>query len=367
MKFILNTEQLKKSINSIFGIIGKDNLSQDLIKITGKKDSVILESHQVDFSLKYEFKTKVEEVFSAFVKGEVLHSLINSLINLNVEFFIEKNILKLNTDYLKSEVNLSSGEDYVEVKFKEEFKHSFKIEREILIDGLKKVKVAAATSMVKPELVSVFLNKRRNEIFFVSTDTFRLSESRFEIKDGDGVDISVLIPIKGINNILRVLENSFDSTLEFSVDENFVKIKGSEFELQTNTVNAEFPDYKKIIPKEFDVEFSLLKSDIVTFLKNARFFSDDLNRFYFKLEKSKLNIKFSNKTNGTAESSIPVSDIQGEGELPQFNYKYINDALSVIKDETVRFRFSLSNRILMIRGVDSVNSISIISSLLEEN
>ena len=194
--------------------------------------------------------------------------------------------------------------------------------------------------MIKQEIASVYIYTKDNSIYFVSTDTFRLSEMRFLLEDGLKDDISFIVPIKSVEKILRVLDGSSDPDISIHIDNDVIYLSTKNITVKTNNISGNFPDYKNIMPTNFETEITFLKADLANFLKKARLFSNNLNKISFTIK---------GKTN----------------ELPAFNYRYINDAISSIADDRVTFSFTESQaNPLIVRGADDTNLTALISPLI---
>ena len=122
------------------------------------------------------------------------------------------------------------------------------------------------------------------------------------------------------------------------------------------------------MPENFDATITVLKGDITNFLKKARLFADKLNKIAMQIQDEKnLSLTLSNETVGTTKNTIPAV-IQGNIEtVPPFNYKFIQDALSVILDD--RITLSIVNdktKPMMIRGAEETACTAIVSPLLDK-
>ena len=222
--------------------------------------------------------------------------------------------------------------------------------------------------MVKPEIASVYMYTKNKTIYFVSTDAFRLAETRFLSKNESKDDVEVIIPIKNVTKVLRVLESVPDTTVEMYVQEGVIYLKTDNVLIRTNSVKGSFPDYKNIMPTEFDTDITVLKGDITNFLKKARLFADKLNKLSLTIKDEKtLQLEFSNETVGVTKNTIPAA-IKGTIEtLPSFNYKFMNDALSVIADERIVLSaINDKTKPIMIRGTEDTSFTAILSPLLDK-
>ena len=371
MKFSIQTDVLKNMTGTLTKIVSRDipGSSFGCIEINVSKNTLSLKTQQLDFNIVYSSKIKESEEGSVFVPIQVLDGVINPLIDTLVTVGLVGKKLIISTNTSTSEIFILENIDSVVSVEKPNQKPSFLIRREIFVQGIRNVYHAAAESVIKPEIASIYLYTKDNTVYFVSTDAFRLAEMRFlsDQKEMEN-DVSVLIPIKSVVKILRVLENLSDTVIDLYIHDSSIFIVTSNTIIKTNSVKGNFPDYKSIIPSNFSVEITLLKTDVLNFLKKAKLFANNLNKLSFSiLNEKEITLSFDNEIVGLTKNTIPAS-IKGTIEhLPSFNYRFISDALSVIQDERIIFSVvDDETKPLMIRGVDDSTLTTVVSPLLDK-
>jgi len=174
---------------------------------------------------------------------------------------------------------------------------------------------------------------------FVSCDGHRLAY--FEIPQSSfpklALETGIVIPRKGVQEIVRVLEKETEAFLSF--DENCLILRTSGTLLSIQLLDAEFPDYQVIIPDErpFSVElnweafFSALKRMAV--LTNPRW-----RHVRFTLRDNSLELQAGDPEIGNADDVLDV-EYQGEEFAVAFNVKYLLETMQSIVSEKVRFEW----------------------------
>ena len=317
--------------------------------------------------VQYAVPVEKAEGGAVFVPIQVLDGVASSLSDTAVDVSLVGKKLTITTHSSSSDVYILE-EGTKPVIEEPEGEPSFTVRREVLIQGFKNVQHAAAESVVKPEIASVYMYTRDKSIYFVSTDAFRLAEARFLSDNTTKDDFDVLMPIRNVVKILRVLESVSDTTVRLFVREGVVYVQTDTILLWTNVVKGSFPDYKNIMPTEFDIAITVLRGDVVNFLKKARLFADKLNTLSLQIGTDKaLSLEFSNETVGVTKNTVPVVAKGSVDSLPSFNYKFINDALSVITDDRVVISaINDKTKPIMIRGSEDTSFTAILSPLLDK-
>ena len=370
MKFSIQTDVLKNITSTLLKVISRDVPKQSLggVHIVVSSGNILFKTQQFDFNVIHTASAEETKDGEVYVSINVLDGVVNSLIDAvtTIELVDKKVIVRTITS--TSELFILEDLDNDTAIEKPEGSPSFVMKREVLVRGFKDVQHAAAESVIKPEIASVYLYTKRDSAYFVSTDAFRLAEARFLLEKPQQDDVSILIPIKSIQKTLRVLEGVSDVDVSVYVHDNTVYMVTDNVLIKMNSVKGVFPDYKNIMPTNFDATITILRSDLLIFLKKARLFSNKLNKLSFSLQDAKsLTLGFDNETVGSTKNTIPAS-VQGSVEnLPSFNYRFVSDAVSVISDDRIVFSILHdTTKPLMIRGVDDTTLTIIISPLLEK-
>ena len=218
-----------------------------------------------------------------------------------------------------------------------------------LINGLSSVSTYCSTSAVKAELASVFVYGNDGEINFVATDSFRLGEKRFKVKNIP--DIKFLIPARNVGEIIRAFSGS-NETIEMIVGDHQVALRAPGIYIISRTVEGIFPDYKQIIPKEKKTDIILLKEDLVQVLKALSVFSDKFNQLHLAVLPGEKRLEISTKNNDVGESHhSPKATISGEPLEVNFNIRYLLDCLPIISTDSLSLEFNGSGRPLLMKGI----------------
>lgn len=227
---------------------------------------------------------------------------------------------------------------------------------EILKEGLQSTVFACAQSTIRPELSSVYVYNKEKELFFVATDSFRLSE--YSVKTKISSDISpVLIPSTVAQNLIQILQE-VDGEVEVYIEDEQISFVSGGVVVISRIIDGNFPDYKKIIPTDFSIEMSLFKKDMSIALKQVQLFSDTFNQIEIGVgNDDSLHIKSTKKGSGEVKHSVPGKVVNKNKEelLLKFNYQYFNDFLSHMKSDSIGCYFSGMAKPIILKD-DSNNS-----------
>lgn len=360
-----------KAITGLFTKIANKTLldvQTSGVYITVSGATVSFRLHQFDLFVCYNVEGTECAEGTVFVSAQALDMVTQTVVDTLVTFELSETVLLVKTKSSSSDLLTLTCEDPKLFSFESpQGKPTISLDREILLQGFKRVQHAAAESVVKPEIASVNLYTKDGSLYFVATDSLRLAEIRF-LAENSTTDVNIIIPIKNIQKIVRILENITDSAVDLFIDGDVVHFQTETVYLRTGSVQGSFPNYTDIIPTTFALEATMIKSDVLNFLKKARLFANTLNRLSLGVEgKNHLFFSFSNSTTGSTKNVIPAMVKGNLTAFPSFNYAYISDILSVINDDEVVFHFVDDiTKPLMIRGKTDTGLRAIVSPLLEE-
>ena len=371
MKFTTQTDHLRNITNTLTRISGKSSLDtqEDGVYVEVQGGVVSFKMHQFDFFVRYTLEGQDCVDGAALVSSKAFDTVISPIIDTLTTVELAEKRLLVKTKSSDSDLLTLSTENKDVFSFDpSSIKPTVSLDREVVITGFKNVQHAAAESVVKPEIASVYFYTKGGSIYFVATDSFRLAETRF-LAESVTADIGIIVPIKNVQKIIRILENIADPTVDLCVQEDVVHFSTDTVHARTSSVQGSFPDYAAIIPSDFSVEVTVIRNDVLNFLKKARLFSNTLNRLSFGVQDEKhVFFSFSNETAGSTKNVVSAS-VKGSIEtFPSFNYVFIHDALSVITDDRVVFGLVAdTTKPLMIRGLtDTSRLTTFISPLLDE-
>jgi len=235
----------------------------------------------------------------------------------------------------------------------------FTISAKNFLSGILSVRYSSAISDIKPEYSSVFIYQESGILFFVATDSLRLSEKKIpnkNITDFNGV----IIPIKNINEISKIIED-IDGDIDVFFNKNQLSISNQNIYITTRVVNGVFPDYRQIIPKENTTSIIILKQDILDALKISNIFSDNFNKVNITTNKKNKTCEIKAKSDKGENITKINAAILGDDINAHFNQKYIMDYLQSTNDDSLSLLFNGDNKPMIIKGVNNNSLLYIVT------
>ena len=279
MKLIINTSLLKKTLQDVMGVVGKDLtmpiLSHVLIE-KNKKEIIISGTNlEVQISSSVNF-IEADDFKPITVSGRKLYEIVRSLDKQDIELSVSKNRLILNTSNSTFKLSILPANNFPTF---EEHKsiESFTINQAQLLDLLNKTSFSMATNPdVRFILCGLLLEIKPNELTAVATDAHRLAISSSILEKKQINNISCIVPRKAVLELTRVLQDNNEAKVSVGTNQISVKTKGISF--VSKLMDGKFPaGYKGVIPENASIEVLLEKQMIgaalqrVSILANEKF------------------------------------------------------------------------------------------------
>ena len=320
------------------------------VLIEAKGNNLILKSTNLDLGIEIKIPAKILKEGVIAVPGQILNSYLTNLPNGNTLTIEEKE----GNLYLQGLNNQTIIKGYQSEDFpiipKVKDGQIYELNSQDFTKGLKAVWYSASLSSIKPELSSVYIHVKNDNLTFVATDSFRLAEKAIKFKKSSDFE-QILIPFKNVVDLLKIIGEEKEP-LAVSFTKNQISFEYKDIYIVSRLIDGTFPDYEQIIAKEFKTEVIVLKQDLVNVLKLSNIFSDSFNQINIKVspQEKKLEIRSKNASVGENINKMAAA-ITGEAVEINFNHKYIIDCFQSIDSDSVSLSFNGLNKPMVIRGV----------------
>lgn len=366
MKAQCSKDKLRNAVVALERVTVKNSSLPILqsILIETRDNNLVLKATNLDVGLEIKIPAEVKRHGTLAIPGSVLGGFLSGLSSdETVRLDMINNNLSISTKMNSTVIKSFSPEDFPIIP-KIEKESQFSLEAEKLVAGIKSVCYSASLSDMKPEISSVYLYSTEGSLVFVSTDSFRLAEKRFDIRHSIGGELSLILPYKNAMEIARVFEGSSD-ILDIYFNKNQIFIVSPNIYFTSRVVNGNFPDYRQIVPKEKKSEIVVLKRDLVDSIKISNIFSDKFNHISLKVIPGDKLFEISSKNQDKGESATRLEGtIEGEEVGLSLNAKYLLDCIQYIEGDSVHLIFNGSNKPVIVKGVGEKNFLYLVMPTL---
>ena len=343
MQIIINKSVLEQILINSQNFIDKKDASQITSHILLYVNETELLSKATDFETGISIQTTNLEIIQsglATANGKKLLDIVKILKDENLTLQTDADFLHIKQNRSKFKLPMFKASEYPDFPTIKN-KNRFKIEPIDFLHSIKKVSPAIDTNNPKYELNGTLIDIEANHINFVATDTRRLAIASLEQNSENKK--AIIIPKKAISEIQKL----FFDKMEIFYDENIFLIKSNNFTFFTKLINGKYPDYQRIIPKEYKYELTLNRNEMIEKLKQITTISYEMK---LSFSKSRIIFESLNEDNIEAKTELSTNLPLEEEIYLAINSRYILDFLSNIEKDEFKLRYNDSTLPFMLKS-----------------
>lgn len=338
MKLQVTQENLAKALGSVSRVAsGRATLpilSNVLLKTVDGRLSIA--ATNLDIGITHYIGSKVVEEGAITVPARLMQDFVSSLPTGVIDLELDDNKLRIGADKYQSVINGVSAEDYPVMPAISDGQ-AWKVASKLLKTGLQQVLMAASNDEARPVLTGVYWHTHDGKLHLAATDSYRLAE-RALMKTAQ--DINLLIPASALQDLLRILGDADDDVV-VTHDDQQVLFQVGDIELVTRLIEGTYPDYRKLIPKEFASKVVLPKSELMNITKVSSLFArESAGSVTLHLDEAQQQVSIRSIASQIGENTAAASGkVDGEGTIT-LNSRYILDALHALSGDEAEFGFN---------------------------
>ena len=349
-------EDLKRVLNITEKII-RYNLTVPILNnilLTIEKNKLKVSSTNLEIKINCWLSGKIEEEGSITVPAKLISTFVNNLPNKQILLKTNKDQLEIKCENFESTINALNADNFPIIS---QVKDTplIRIKSSILKNNFSQVVNMVSFSESKLEISGVYMEFNNKSIKLAATDSFRLAEKNIEINNGKLNEQFIIIPQKTVQELIRVLgEDNLDVNVVLS--HNQILFDLGDTQIISRLIDGQYPDYKQIIPDEFQTEIIVDKAELISNIKIASLFSEKNNNINFSVKPDKSIIEISAKSSEVGENISQIeAKIEGKELDIVLNSCYLLDGLNNIFSDKVIIKLNADNKPVIIRPFGDVS------------
>ena len=364
MKIKVTQEKLSKALNNVSRIaIGRVTLpilNNVLIRVDNKKVSLVttnLDMAVVDF-----LPVSNSEDGVVTVPAKLLAEFVSNLPKgETIEISSEDTKVTITAGKYSSTINGALADDFPELpEINEDSAVVYKIGVDEFKNSVGQVTIAASNDLTRPALTGVYFNTYDNILAIASTDGYRLAEKK--LIDKVESEVKAIIPATSLQEVLRSINDEVEE-VEISFNEDLVRFRFGEVEVISKLIDASFPDYQKLIPKDNNIKVTLGRDELVRVTKLAALFARSVGGSIICETKSPNIFSVKSIANEFGENDSEIeTKVEVEGRV-NLNSRFLIDALNALEEKEIDFEFSDHIAPIILKNKKSNNYTHIIMPL----
>jgi DNA polymerase-3 subunit beta len=198
----------------------------------------------------------------------------------------------------------------------------------------------ASSDETRYNLAGILLERAETEsgsaLRMVATDGHRLAMADGEVGNVGELLASrkILVPKKGILEI-RKLAESGPGSIELSASEKFLFAAKGDTEVWVRLLDADFPDYRQVVPKENLLTATVARDAFAEVLRRVAVMAPDkVHSVKLSFSGKQLEVSSTSPDQGEARDLLEA-EYDGPAMKIGFNGRYLQDAVSGVSEETM--------------------------------
>ena len=341
MKFVIDRDTLKGALDrSIKGMDMNSTLPiHSGVLITAEGQSLVLETSNMEVSIKQTVIANVEEPGAFVVPCKLLAEVVGHLPDMAISFELAGTVLNVRCGSSSYSINTLAAQDFPQFP-------SYQIDSMVevptasLNDMVNRVAVAASTDKSRTVLNGVLVNITPEIVRFVTTDSVRLAVAETKITSGVE-DFEVIAPAKTLRSVLSMASES--RTMTIGTNQTQIVFLFGDVVYVTRRIEGSYPKYRKLIPASYVTGVKVKVNDLFEAMQRikAMTVSNSEIRFQIDAAESLLIITSNLPDQGSAREEIPV-EVEGDSQTIAFNSRFIYDCVQKAGDDDM-MTFQMEN------------------------
>jgi DNA polymerase-3 subunit beta len=174
-------------------------------------------------------------------------------------------------------------------------------------------------------------------------------------------DTTVIVPVRAMNELMRVLGDGEEDVLDVRIDQNQVLFRTERVTLVSRLIEGQFPRYERVIPTGHTRRLTIQRDELQSSLRRARIVARDAaakDRVVLATEGENLVLTAEGEE-GRAHEEIEVAR-EGDDISIAFNVTYLLDVLSVVDTEGIFLELTEPLSPAVVRPVDGEDYLMVV-------
>lgn len=341
MKIQVTQEKLSKALNNVSRIaIGKVTLpilNNVLIRVSDKKVSLI--TTNLDMAVMDFLPVSDSEDGVITVPAKLLADFVSNLPkNETIEITSKDTKITITAGKYSSIINGSIADDFPELpEIDDEKAVVYKISTDEFKASMSQVIIASSNDLTRPALTGVFFNTDGGTLAIAATDGYRLTEKK--LIDKVESEVKAIVPTNSLQEVLRSINDDIEE-IEVSFNDDLVRFRLGEIEIISKLIDASFPDYAKLIPKNNNIKASLNREELIRVTKLAALFARSVGGSIICETITPDTFSVKSIANEFGENDSKITTSVNESSKIRLSSRYLLDALNALDEEEIEFCIS---------------------------
>lgn len=309
--------------------------------IEAKKGTLNIKATDLEIGISISIPAKIEEEGITTVPAKTFYELISIIPSGIIKIVSKEGELGLLGEKIKTVFQTLSPDDFPKL-YENIGEEIITIRKEMVDNEFPKVVFAASSDTTRAALSGVLIKGDKEKILTVATDGYRLSLKKYTLENRKKPiePISLLVPSRVIKELVLMGKDEEEIKIYAAKQSNQIIFLQNEITLVGRLIEAEFPNFEKIIPKTFSTRMVFDREGLQKAVKACYVFAREAANI-IKLSIKKDRAIVSSSTPSVGENTVEIdAKTTGEENEIAFNARYLLDLFSNITEDTMSFEMT---------------------------
>jgi DNA polymerase-3 subunit beta len=337
MKITCSREELTQKLAVVSRGVSTRTAVQILggILLTAESGKLTLAATDMELSLRASLEARVDGEGAVVVPGRLLVELARLLpeAEVSIEQRADEGVIRISSGSFESRLNTYTAEDFPRLPDAEGLdRHA--VDRDALLGTIGRVGRSASRDESRPVLTGILVRFETGKLVMAATDSYRLSVKETPL-EGTVPELEAIVPARALAELARLGQGA--EQIELGVHENQVVFGIDGIWLTTRRIDGQFPNYKQLIPENFEHELTLPRDEVLEVVRRISVMAQRNSPLRLRFADGALTVSARTQDVGEAEESLPVAFTSEPLEIG-FNAEFLRDGIESVTGETIRFR-----------------------------
>lgn len=341
MKFTCQRDIILKEVEYANNFTSQRNSLSILsnILIENYQNQLTIKSTDNKLAFMASFPVATEVPGSTTITSEKLLAILKQLPSSDIMFSDENDKMTISPVGDKTVVfNLKTipADRFSELEFIEDSAF-FSLSQRDFFDMIDKTTFAVGNDETKFFMTGVFMEKKKEQLVMVATDSKRLSCIRKVFEQEIPDFPSAIIPVKFLQMIAMIGSGEGIFSLAVTTSSIYANINGHM--ISSTLISGNYPTYEKVIPQSFTYECKIKVEDMLTALNRVSLFTENSKKIFFDMNQEGIMVSCENSELGDAKEIVSCEYSGPEAKM-SFNYNFLQTPLKKIETDFFRICFN---------------------------
>jgi DNA polymerase-3 subunit beta len=309
------------------------------ILLTAGKDGIVLQSTDLEISIRDSIPADVEEAGAVVVPGRLLADVVRRIPDAAIKIQttgpdkIEVSCRSEKAGVISFSLRTLSPDDFP--RFPEVVPDkTVTIPTPLLTTIVRQVSKAVSRDEARPILTGVLLVMDGTEIRMVATDSYRLAIRTAETESPIEERIEVVVPGKALEEIPKIAGAQPEVTM--GITENQIIFEIGHTTYVTRRIEGSFPNYRQLVPTDGETTIVIDRAELAEAVQRVSLLAQHNAPLRMKMGDNTLTLSAATQDVGEASEDLMV-EMEGQPLEIAFNHAFLLDGVQSSEGEKISF------------------------------